>query len=89
MAYIADPAGIRPRYLTHVGSYHAGLIVRRALFRLSARIDYHRPEAGPGRPTEAEARAAGHAPRLARWPMAENDRAIARAEQSTGGFGGP
>jgi len=34
---IADPEGIGPRALTHVGSYHAGLVVRRALFRLPAR----------------------------------------------------
>ncbi|HTU54852.1 MAG TPA: FAD-dependent oxidoreductase, partial [Acetobacteraceae bacterium] len=37
---IADPAGIGPRYFTHVGSYHAGIVIRRALFRLPARIDY-------------------------------------------------
>jgi len=37
---MADPVGIGPRYLTHVGSYHAGLVVRRAMFRLPARVDY-------------------------------------------------
>jgi pyruvate/2-oxoglutarate dehydrogenase complex dihydrolipoamide dehydrogenase (E3) component len=34
--------------------------------------------------TEAEARAAGHALRILRWPLAENDRAI--AEQRTEGL---
>ena len=37
---IADPQGIGPRAFTHVGSYHAGIVIRRALFRLPARIDY-------------------------------------------------
>ena len=32
--------GIGPRAFTHVGSYHAGIVIRRALFRLPARIDY-------------------------------------------------
>jgi len=89
---IADPAGIGPRYLTHVGSYHAGLIVRRALFRLPARIDYSAlprvvftdPELAQAGLTGAEARAAGHAPRLVRWPMAENDRAIAEGRTEGG-----
>ena len=37
---IADPQGIGPRAFTHVGSYHAGIVIRSALFRLPARIDY-------------------------------------------------
>jgi pyruvate/2-oxoglutarate dehydrogenase complex dihydrolipoamide dehydrogenase (E3) component len=37
---IADPKGIGPRAFTHVGSYHAGIVIRRALFRLPARLDY-------------------------------------------------
>ena len=82
---IADPEGIGPRYLTHVGSYHAGLIVRRALFRLPARIDYRAlprviytdPELAQVGLSEAEAKAAGHDARTVRWPLAENDRAMA------------
>jgi pyruvate/2-oxoglutarate dehydrogenase complex dihydrolipoamide dehydrogenase (E3) component len=82
---IADPAGIGPRRFTHVGSYHAGILVRRLLFRLPARIDYAAlprvtytdPELAQVGLTEAEAAKAGHAPRVLRWHMAENDRAIA------------
>ena len=65
---IADPQGIGPRAFTHVGSYHAGIVIRRALFRLPARIDYAAlprvtytsPELAQVGMTEAEARAAGH-----------------------------
>jgi pyruvate/2-oxoglutarate dehydrogenase complex dihydrolipoamide dehydrogenase (E3) component len=85
---IADPAGIGPRYFTHVGSYHAGIVIRRALFRLPARIDYAalprvlytEPELAQVGLTEAEACAAGHDVRLLRWPLAENDRAITESE---------
>ncbi len=89
---IADPAGIGPRAFTHVGSYHAGIIVRRALFRLPAKIDYSAlprvtytdPELAQVGLTEAEARAAGHDIRILRWPLAENDRA--QAERRTEGL---
>ncbi len=82
---IADPEGIGPRAFTHVGSYHAGLVIRRALFRLPARVDYAAlprvtytaPELAQAGMTEAEARAAGHDVEVLRWPLAENDRAIA------------
>ena len=55
---IADPAGIGPRAFTHVGSYHAAIVIRRALFRLPARLDYAAlprvtytdARTGPGRP---------------------------------------
>ena len=84
---IADPIGIGPRYLTHVGSYHAAIVIRSALFRLPARIDYAAlprviftdPELAQAGLTEAEARAAGHAVSVLRWPLAENDRAQAEA----------
>jgi len=89
---IADPAGIGPRAFTHVGSYHAGIVIRRALFRLPARVDYAAlprviytaPELAQVGLTEPEARAAGHAVRVLRWPMAENDRA--QAERRTDGL---
>lgn len=82
---IADPQNIGPRYLTHVGSYHAGILARRMLFRLPARIDYAAlprvtytdPELAQAGMTEEEARAAGQDVRILRWPLAENDRAIA------------
>jgi pyruvate/2-oxoglutarate dehydrogenase complex dihydrolipoamide dehydrogenase (E3) component len=82
---IADPAGIGPRNFTHVGSYHASIIVRRALFRLPARISYAAlprvtytaPELAQVGLTEAEARAAGHHVEILIWSLRENDRAIA------------
>jgi len=82
---IADPEGIGPRYLTHVGSLHAGILARRILFRLPAKLDYGAlprvtytdPELAQVGMTEAEARAAGHKVQVLRWPFAENDRAIA------------
>ncbi len=89
---IADPAGIGPRAFTHVCSYHAGIFVRRALFRLPARLDYTAlprviytdPELAQVGLTEAEARAAGHRVKVLRWPLHENDRA--QAERRTDGF---
>jgi len=80
---IADPRGIGPRAFTHVGSYHAGIVIRRALFHLPARVNYAAlprviytdPELAQVGLTEAEARAAGHDIRVLRWPLAENDRA--------------
>jgi pyruvate/2-oxoglutarate dehydrogenase complex dihydrolipoamide dehydrogenase (E3) component len=84
---IADPVGIGPRYFTHVGSYHAGIVIRRALFRLPARLDYAAlprvtytdPELAQVGLTEAEARAAGWKTSVLRFPLAENDRAITEA----------
>ena len=85
---IADPQGIGPRAFTHVGSYHAGIVIRRALFRLPARIDYAalprvtytRPELAQVGMTEAEARDAGHRVAILRWPLADNDRATAERD---------
>jgi pyruvate/2-oxoglutarate dehydrogenase complex dihydrolipoamide dehydrogenase (E3) component len=85
---IADPRGIGPRAFTHVGSYHAGIVIRRALFRLPARLNYAAlprvtytsPELAQAGMTEAEARAAGHDVRVLRWPMADNDRAVAERD---------
>jgi pyruvate/2-oxoglutarate dehydrogenase complex dihydrolipoamide dehydrogenase (E3) component len=89
---IADPQGIGPRAFTHVGSYHAGIVIRRALFRLPARVDYAalprvtytNPELAQAGLTEAEARAAGHDVNILRWPLADNDRAV--AERDTAGL---
>jgi pyruvate/2-oxoglutarate dehydrogenase complex dihydrolipoamide dehydrogenase (E3) component len=89
---IADPQGIGPRAFTHVGSYHAGIVIRRALFCLPARLDYAalprvtytNPELAQVGLTEAEARAAGHAVAILRWPLADNDRAM--AERDTTGL---
>jgi pyruvate/2-oxoglutarate dehydrogenase complex dihydrolipoamide dehydrogenase (E3) component len=85
---IADPQDIGPRAFTHVGSYHAGIVIRRMLFRMPARIDYRAlprvtytdPELAQAGLTEEEARAAGYRPSVLRWSLAENDRAIAEAD---------
>ena len=89
---IADPLRLGPRHFTHVGSYHAGIVIRRAVFRLPARLDYAAlprvlytaPELAQVGLTEAEARAAGQDFRLLRWPLAENDRAV--TEKATAGL---
>ena len=90
---IADPIGLGPRAFTHVASYHAGIVIRRALFRLPARLDYRalphvtytEPELAQVGLTEAEARAAGERDiRILRWPLADNDRA--QAERDTAGL---
>jgi pyruvate/2-oxoglutarate dehydrogenase complex dihydrolipoamide dehydrogenase (E3) component len=89
---IADPAGIGPRAFTHLCSYHAGIVIRRAIFRLPAKLDYAAlprvtytdPELAQVGLTEAEARAAGHDPQILTWPLHDNDRAI--AERRTEGL---
>lgn len=83
---IADPEGLGPRAFTHVASQHAGIVVRSMLFRLPVRLDYDAlprvtytdPELAQVGLTEAEAREAGHeGVSVLRWPLSENDRAIA------------
>ena len=87
---IGDAAG-GPQF-THVAAYHAGIVLRSALFRLPARADhgavprvtYTDPELAQVGKTEAEARDAGLDFRGLRWPFAENDRA--QAERMTDGL---
>jgi pyruvate/2-oxoglutarate dehydrogenase complex dihydrolipoamide dehydrogenase (E3) component len=89
---IADPAGIGPRAFTHVGSYHAGIVIRRLLFRLPAKIDYAAlprvtytdPELAQTGLTEAEAVSNGLTVQVLRWPLADNDRAT--SERDTTGL---
>ena len=77
---------------THVAGYHAGIVIRNALFRLPARADhrtvpwvtYTDPELAHVGLTETAARAAGHSPQVLRWPFKENDRA--QAERATDGL---
>jgi pyruvate/2-oxoglutarate dehydrogenase complex dihydrolipoamide dehydrogenase (E3) component len=75
-----------------VADYHASLVVRNALFRRSAKVDYDRipsvtytdPELAQVGLTEAEARWRRYAIRILRWPFSENDRA--QAERQTKGY---
>jgi pyruvate/2-oxoglutarate dehydrogenase complex dihydrolipoamide dehydrogenase (E3) component len=77
---IGDAAG-GPQF-THIAGYHAGIVIRNALFRLPAKVDYRAlpwvtytdPELAQVGPTEAAARQGGPV-RVLRWSFAENDRA--------------
>jgi pyruvate/2-oxoglutarate dehydrogenase complex dihydrolipoamide dehydrogenase (E3) component len=88
---IGDVAG-GPQF-THVASYHAGIVIRNALFRLPAKVDYRalpwvtytEPELAQVGLTEEQALAAhGDGIVVLRWPYHENDRA--QAERETQGF---
>ena len=76
---------------THVALYHAGIVIRNALFRIPAKVDYRAlpwvtytdPELAQVGLTEAAACAVEQAPRVLRWPFAENDRA--QTERATEG----
>jgi pyruvate/2-oxoglutarate dehydrogenase complex dihydrolipoamide dehydrogenase (E3) component len=91
---IGDVAGIMQ--FTHVAGYHAGIVIRNALFRQPARADhaaipwvtYADPELAQVGLTEAQARErVGADLRILRWSLAENDRARAEGGPEAG-FGG-
>jgi pyruvate/2-oxoglutarate dehydrogenase complex dihydrolipoamide dehydrogenase (E3) component len=73
---------------THVANYHAGIVIRRALFRLPAKADvgripwvtYTSPELANVGMTEAQATERKITIRVLRWPFHENDRAQAERE---------
>ncbi len=77
---------------THVAGYHAGIVLRNALFRLPAKLDdgavpwvtFTDPELAQVGLSEAEARKRGGKISVLRWPFHENDRA--QAERTTEGF---
>lgn len=77
---------------THAANYHAGLVVRSALFRLPAKVNYSLmswvtytdPELAQAGLTEAAARRGRRSIRILRWPYHENDRA--QAERETKGY---
>jgi pyruvate/2-oxoglutarate dehydrogenase complex dihydrolipoamide dehydrogenase (E3) component len=77
---------------THVAGYHAGIIVRSALFRLPAKVDYKAvpwvtytsPEVANVGMTEAEAKEQGIDHQVLRADFSGNDRAV--AERDTVGF---
>lgn len=87
---IGDVAG--GYQFTHVAGYHAGIVIRNALFRLPARADmratpwvtYSAPELAQVGLTEGEARKIHGDIKVLTWPFAENDRA--QAERLTDGL---
>ncbi len=87
---IGDVAG--GLQFTHVAGYHAGLVIRSILFRMSAKENTHiipwstytQPELSHVGHTEESARDAGIDVTVLRWPYAENDRA--QAEKKTSGL---
>ena len=87
---IGDVAG-GPQF-THIAGYHAGIVVRNALFRLPAKADHSTipwvtftdPELAHVGLTEAEARQRHGEIRIMRAPFAESDRA--RAERKEHGL---
>jgi pyruvate/2-oxoglutarate dehydrogenase complex dihydrolipoamide dehydrogenase (E3) component len=87
---IGDVAG-GPQF-THIAGYHAGIVIRNALFGLPAKVDYRAlpwvtytdPELAHAGLTEAQARKAGHAVDILTWSFALNDRA--QAERATEGL---
>jgi pyruvate/2-oxoglutarate dehydrogenase complex dihydrolipoamide dehydrogenase (E3) component len=87
---VGDVAG-GPQF-THIALHHAGIVIRNALFRLPAKVDYRAlpwvtysdPELAQAGLTETAARQAfGDRVRVLRWPFAENDRA--HTERDTDG----
>ncbi len=87
---IGDVAG--GLQFTHVANYHAGIVIRNALFRLPVKADsnaipwvtYTEPELAHVGLTEEEAKKQYNKIRVLRWPYHENDRA--QAERATKGF---
>ncbi len=77
---------------THVANYHAGIVIRSALFRLPAKVNndvvpwvtYTDPELAHVGLSEEAARERFGEIRILRWPYAENDRA--QAERKTDGM---
>jgi pyruvate/2-oxoglutarate dehydrogenase complex dihydrolipoamide dehydrogenase (E3) component len=73
---------------THTANYHAGIVIRNALFRLSAkvnedsvpRVTFTDPELAHVGLTVAQARVRHKTIRVLRWPYHENDRAQAERE---------
>ena len=86
---IGDVAG--GYQFTHVAGYHAGLVIRNALFRLPVKVSYDAipwvtytdPELAHVGLDEDAARERHGKIRVLRWPYAENDRA--QAERKTRG----
>ena len=77
---------------THVANYHAGIVIRRALFRLPATVNraiipwvtFTDPEIAQVGLNEDEARKKHGRIKVLRWPFHENDRA--QADRTTDGL---
>lgn len=87
---VGDVAG-GPQF-THIAGYHAGIVIRQALFGLPAKVDYRAlpwvtyadPELAHVGLTEAAAREAGHQVSVLTQKLSGNDRA--QAEGATEGL---
>lgn len=87
---IGDVAG--QLQFTHVANYHAGVVIRQALFRMPVKansnaipwVTFTEPELAHIGLTEEEANKKHGNIRILRWPYAENDRA--QAERVTDGL---
>ncbi len=85
---IGDVVSGQPKF-THAANYHAGLVIRNALFRLPVNVHkgvvpwvtYTEPELAQAGMTEAQARVRRIKIRVLRWPYHDNDRA--RTERET------
>ena len=77
---------------THVAGYHAGIVIRNALFNLPAKVDtravpwvtFTDPELAHVGMTEPQAKEKDPSAKSVKWPFEENDRA--QAERATEGF---
>jgi len=87
-AYAIGDCAAGQLQFTHAANYHAGLVIRNALFRLPAPVSndrvpwvtYTDPELAQAGLTEAEARKRKIKIRILRWPYHDNDRAQAERE---------
>ena len=86
--YAIGDAAAGQLQFTHAANYHAGLVIRNALFRLPVRVSndvipwvtYTEPELAQTGLSEATARKRGYKVRLLRWPYHDNDRAQTERE---------
>lgn len=82
IVFAIGDAAAGPQF-THIAGYHAGIVIRNALFALPAKADYGAmpwvtytdPELSHVGLTEAVAREEGHDVRVLTWPLSMNDRA--------------
>ncbi len=86
--YAIGDVAAKQLQFTHAANYHAGLVIRNALFRLPVKVNngaipwvtYTEPELAQTGMTEAQARARHYPIRVLRWPYHDNDRAQAERE---------